>query len=144
MGFGFSTKNKIDVERRFKTIDWDQLRADYRKRIEWEVEQGLNPKEASVIHQKSTDAEVVRDSSERPSGKSKYHRTPHGNNPDGAPRRYNHDKIIKLYVEEHLSGKRIAELIGANPATIYGILKRNGVTRDYTGNGRRFTQQESV
>lgn len=59
-------------------------------------------------------------------------------NLDGAERQFDYDEVIRLYTEERLNGKQIAKQLGANPATIYRILKIAGVTRRYNGGRNQY------
>lgn len=105
------------IDRKKSSINWDEVRAEYEARLQWEYEQGRDPIEL----------------------KGKPPKKP-GNNPDGAPRRYDHKEIVRLYEEEQWSGSQIAKKLGAHDSTIYGILRKHGVTaRPYYGaaNGRK-------
>lgn len=108
------------------SIDWDAVRAQREERIRWEIEQGLNPIES---HEVTADA---KPEPKRPAkdfnGGTRW--------TQGTPRVYDHDEIIQLYVDGH-SGIEIARRIGANKATVYGVLRAAKVTREGNGAAKR-------
>ena len=112
-----------EVERKKSSINWETIRKERLKRIQWEIDQGLNPVEAFEVD------------ATKPKPKPN-HRIGIG----GSERTYDHDEIIRLYTEENWTGTNIAKKIGANPTTVYGILKRAGVTREYNGGHNAHTE----
>lgn len=115
-----------EKDRSLISIDWDEIAKKRRERILWEIEQGLDPIEAP---------EVTGDSVQETTSSS-YSRSTEWINRDGAPRKYDHDEVIRLYRDEGWSGKKIAKKMGANPATIYGILRQNNIERRAYRGGR--------
>lgn len=110
---------------------WEEITKKRRVRIQWEIEQGLDPVEAWEID----------DTIERPAktGSARYTGTRTGIG--GAEQTYDREEIIRLYKEEGLSGRDVAERIGANPATVYNILRENNVTRPYRGGNNQHTKK---
>lgn len=100
-------------------FDWDSLREKYLARIQWEIDQGLDPIEAFELDE----------SLEKPPDRPAMDRTGIG----GQPRKYDHEQVLKLYTENNLSGQEIAKLLGANPATIYLIIRKAGATKPHPG-----------
>lgn len=128
LNFGSKAKHPSwedrEKDRSRVSIDWDAIAQERAQRIKWEIEQGLNPIEAFEV----TEAPKPPP---RPS-----------NNPFGGPKKYDHDEMVRLYVEEGLTGEQIALKLGANRATVYGVLKQRNVTREYNGGNNQYTHAE--
>lgn len=90
-------------------LDWDQIRADYRARLQEEAAAGADP-----VELRST-----------PKPRPRRPRSP-GANPGGAPA-HNRQQIVELY-RAGVSAPQIAEQIGCHRQTVYNNLKAAGVS----------------
>lgn len=102
-------------------LNWDALRDAYEKRLDWEVEQGLDPVER-------------RDpSTPKPRTVVSPHPTSGGSRPQ-----YDRRQIVNLYVSAGMTVDDIAANLGAHRQTIRNNLSAAGVTLrdDRQGNPR--------
>jgi hypothetical protein len=92
------------------TVDWDAIRTNYQARIQWEVEQGLNPVEAQP--RKVTPAR------------------PRGPRPAPPPKQpeYDYKRIAALY-QTGLLIQEVAELVGCHRETVTNALTALGIER---------------
>ena len=104
-----------EIEKCGTYFNWDALREQYHARIRWEIEQGLNPPEAFIVD----------DSYEKPARRRASRQTyqPKSTN-TGGQRKYDHDEIMRLYYDEKMTGREVAERVGCNPATVYLALRK--------------------
>lgn len=138
INFGASAKQPSwdDRERdRSKiSIDWDAITNARHERIRWEIAQGLEPAERSELPEYQ----------EQPAPKAPVKKRFFNGgkiNTDGAPRKFDHAAIVNRYIAGE-SGTAIAKDIGANKATVYGILRQYKIERrEYNGGANQFTTQ---
>ena len=122
--------NDRERDRTKISIDWDQITERYHARIREEVARGLNPPELQEL----PEYREVKDEPDVFQRKAKGSRKKDGPGPGrGWSRRYDHDEFVRLYTEENWSGNDIAKKFGCNSATVYLVLKKRGVTKEYNG-----------
>lgn len=133
INFGASAKQPSwedrERDRSRISIDWDRIRRDRIERIKLEVSQGLNPVEARELE------------ADKPEQSKQPRKDFNGGtrNLNGAVRKFDHEEIVRRYRSGE-TGTAIAKSLGANKATIYGILKKYNIERrEYNGGANQFT-----